>query len=107
MGWCPFPDACHDLRLGLAKLPRLFEARDGQAGACLRLPTNINYDQVTTLGQRDVFDQPAQELLSLSIGGGGSLPERRQILGQRADLFPLLCRQHQCSRSRQDLVFAL
>lgn len=105
MGGCPLQETGHGLRLGLAKLPRLFEARDGQAAACLCLPATIDHHQVATPGPGHVFDQPAHEWLALGVCGCGSVPERRQILGQRADLFPLLRREPLRIRRRLGLLF--
>ncbi len=98
MGWCPPLDTSHDLRLGLAKFPRLFEAWDAEAGLGLCLPATIDHHQITTFRERHVCDQPAHQLLALGVRGSGSIPERWEILSQRAALFPLLGRQPQRSR---------
>src|SRR6266571_4543982 len=50
-------DAADDLRTGLTDFPRLFEARNGQARACLRLPANVDANDVAALGERHIFDQ--------------------------------------------------
>src|SRR6266567_1777496 len=100
-----FAHPSDNLRTGLTDFPRLFEARDGQARARLRLPANVDHDKCIALGKRNIFDQPAQKLFALGKSRRWGLPECRQILCKLADLFPLFSRQHQGGRFRQNLIF--
>ena len=104
MGWSQFPHPGNDLLISLTDFPGFFEARDGQARACFGLPANVDHDALVAFGQRDILNQPAQQLFTLGKGSRWGIPERRQVLGQRADLLPLLRRQGQRSRFRHDLI---
>src|SRR5713226_189877 len=106
VGRSQFPHPSDDLRTGLTDFPGLFEARNRQARARLRLPANIDHDELVALGERDILDQPAQQLFALGKRGRWGVPERRQVSCERTDLLPLLRRQHQRSRFRQHLVGA-
>src|SRR5713101_4299005 len=104
VGRSQVPHPSDDLRTGLTDFPGLFEARNRQARARLRLPANIDHDELVALGERDILDQPAQQLFALGKRGRWGVPERRQVSCERTDLLPLLRRQHQRSRFRQHLV---
>jgi hypothetical protein len=59
-------------------------------GAGLGLPTDSDTDRLRLLGQGDVLDQTAQQLLALGRRGGLGPPEGREILGERQEAFALL-----------------
>ena len=101
-----FPHPSDDLRTGLTDFPRLFEARNGQVRARLRLPANVDANEVAALGERHIFDQPAQELFTLSTCRRWSVPESGQVLRELADVLTLLRRQHQRGWFRPGLVFS-
>jgi hypothetical protein len=106
MGRSQFSDAADDLRTGLTDFPRFFEARNGKARACLRLPANVDANDVAALGEGHIFDQPAQELFTLSTCRRWSVPESGQVLCELADALTLLRRQHQRGWFRPSLVFS-
>jgi hypothetical protein len=59
-------------------------------GAGLGLPADSDTDRLRVLGQGDVLDQTAQQLLALGRRGGLGPPEGREILGERQEAFALL-----------------
>src|SRR3989441_1015011 len=84
-----FPHALDDLRAGLAFFPRHLVPRDGQPRESLCLPANSDIDDVATLGEGDILDQPSQQLLALGKGCRGSMPNGWQVAGQAANLLSL------------------
>src|SRR5258706_7588119 len=95
----PFPHALDDLCAGLTFFPRHLVPWDGQPRESLCLPANSHIDDVATLGERDILDQPPQQLLALGKGGGGSMKDCWQVVGQATDLLSL----H--SGKREDRLF--
>src|SRR6266516_6888913 len=89
------PHAVDHLWAGLAFFPRHFVAWDSKPGEGLGLPTNSHIDDVTSLGERHILDQPAQQLLALSKGGGGSMPDGWQVVREMADLLALRGRERE------------
>src|SRR5260370_42215544 len=85
-------------------IPRHFVAWDSKTGEGLGLPTNGDIDDVTSLGERDILDQPAHQLLALSEGGRRSVPDSWQIMGKRSDLLPLRGCEQQGSLFGQQAV---
>src|SRR6266851_539187 len=79
----------YHLWAGLAFFPRHLVAWNGQMCESLGLPPNSHIDDIASFRERDIFDQPAHELLALHKGGCRSIPKSRQIMGQAADLLPL------------------
>ncbi len=105
MGRSQLLQASDDLLIGLTDFPRLFETRNGQVRLCLRLPANIDLNEVAALGKRHIFDQPAQKLLALGVGRGRSLPKSRQVRSQGADLLSLLSRERESCWFGQHVIF--
>src|SRR2546426_1055556 len=89
------PHALDHLCAGLAFFPRHFVAWDGQPREGLCLPPNSHIDDVASLGERHILDQPAQQLLALSKGGGGSMPDGWQVVRKMADLLALRGRERE------------
>src|SRR6266487_1377350 len=83
------PHAVDHLWAGLAFFPRHFVAWDSKLGEGLCLPTNSHIDDVTSLGERHILDQPAHQLLALSKGCGGSMPDGWQVVRKITDLLAL------------------
>src|SRR6266851_5832623 len=103
----PLPHALYHLHAGLAFFPRHFVAWDGKPREGLGLPANSDIDDIASLRERHIFDQPPHELLALDKGRRRSVPDGRQIMGQAADLLALRGReqQHCCFGQQRVLPF--
>src|SRR5262249_20618320 len=89
------PHALHDLGTGLTFFPGLLVTWDSQVREGFGLPANSHIDDVATLGERHILDQPPQQLLALGKGRRGSMPNGWQIVGQAADLLALRGRERE------------
>src|SRR5882724_5230562 len=47
------------------------------------LPANINPDRDLAFGEGDIFNQQPHELFAFRSGGGGRVPDQRQVLRER------------------------
>src|SRR6266571_2498926 len=83
------PHALDHLRARLAFFPRHFVAWDGKTREGLGLPPNSHIDDVAPLGEGHILDQPAQQLLALDKGCGGSMEDCWQVVGELANLLSL------------------
>src|SRR5258708_6108384 len=99
------PHALDHLRTRLAFFPRHFVARDGKTREGLGLPPNSDVDDVAPLGERHILDQPAQQLLALGKGGGGSVPDSWQVVGKLADLLSLRGSERESRRFGPQSIF--
>src|SRR5260370_33445752 len=95
MGWRPLPHTLDDVWARLAFFPRHLVSWNGKSREALSLPANSHIDDIATLGERHIFDQPAHELLALDKGCRRGMPDGWQIMSQAADLLALRGREQQ------------
>src|SRR5260370_35339006 len=104
-GWGPLPHRVDDGWARLAFFPRHLVSWNGKSRDGLSLPANSHIDDIATLGERHIFDQPAHELLALDKGCRRGMPDGWQIRSQAADLLTLRCREHQSAGLGNELGF--
>ncbi len=66
-----------------------FGTFDLQRTARMSLPADVDPNSLFSLGQHHVFDQEAQDLFALGVGGGLRLPDGWQIVHQVEDALAL------------------
>src|SRR6266480_7466479 len=107
VGGSQFTYTQNDFLAGLAHFPRLFVTRDRQVGKRLCLPANVDGDEIATLGEGDIFDQPTHELFALGERRGRCKPDGGQVLGQCTNLLSLRSREQQSCLPGQRCILAL
>jgi hypothetical protein len=99
-------DAFHDCGLGADDIGAFLKPGDFQLGKCFGLPTDTNVDGGCLSGQSDIFDQKAEQLFALCLGGRFHLPEQREILSQRENAVTFSRTGQLGSRSGESCIFA-
>src|SRR6266487_2926202 len=103
----PLPHALDHLWAGLAFFPRHLVPWDSKTREGLGLPTNGDIDDVASLRERHILDQPAQQLLALNERGRWRMPERWQVMSKLANLLALRGAKQKRRRFGQQGVLSL
>src|SRR5262249_15480109 len=80
--WRQLAHACYGTRIRLAHFPRSTQARDIERRQRSRLPAERDGDDGVAARQGHIFDQAAQQLFALRVGGRRGVPDGWHILRQ-------------------------